>query len=53
MIEKSLKLGMNKYFTPFSAPGLVTEYPQIITASTTRIGITNFDTRSIPFSTPI
>ena len=50
--EKLLTFGIRKYFTPSTAPGRVTEYMQMITARTTRIGIIILDTRSIPFSTP-
>ena len=45
-------MGIKKYFTPASAPGLVTEYAVIKKESTTRIGIIIFETRSMPLRTP-
>ena len=50
--EKFFTFGTRKYFTPASAPGLVTEYTAIMTDKTISIGIMILDTLSIPFCTP-
>ena len=50
--EKWATLGTRKYFTPASAPGRVTEYPAMMTESTTRMGIMTLETRSTPLRTP-
>ena len=50
--EKFFTFGTRKYFTPASAPGLVTEYTAMMTDRTISIGIMIFDTLSIPFCTP-
>ena len=50
--EKFFRLGTRKYLTPSRAPGRVTEYTLMTRDSTTRMGIMNRDTRSMPFSTP-
>lgn len=47
--EKLSKLGIKKHLTPSNAPGRLIEYPAMITDNTTRTGIVNLDTLSIPF----
>lgn len=51
-LVSAAKRTSRKNITPATAPGLVTEYTVITNDKTTRTGIMNFETCSIPLRTP-